>query len=95
MISAYSPGLVVTEFDYCLVYPLASRFCLLFSAKLPQLYLVRRCWEEQRIALSECDPAENAFTFANQLINSIKLHNVCRDLNALTEKTCIQMSGTF
>ena len=96
MISAYSTELGATEFYYYLLYPLGFQILsLLFSAKLPWLYLVRRCWEEEKILLSECDPAENGFIFAKQLINSIKLHNDLQRSERFNKKPCTQMSGAF
>lgn len=93
MTSAYSTELGATEFG---MHPLGFQMLsLLFSEKLPQLYLVRRCWEEQRIALSECDPAENAFIFLKQLINNIKLYNELQRSECFNKNTCTQMSGAF
>lgn len=39
----------------------------LFRAKLLWLYLVRRCWEEERMLLSKCVPAESALYFPRNL----------------------------
>lgn len=47
---------------------------------------MRKCWEEWRIVLSERDPAEKAFRFTKQLINSIKLHNDLQGSEHLTKK---------